>query len=84
MLEKIPYTDNTESLRTKIENLGYQPLRFFQGCKFIKPVISVRANSKSNWIEYTYSTFNDINEYDFELFYLTEDEFLQEIFISKY
>ena len=82
-MEKIPYTNNTENLRTKIETFGYSPLRFFQGGKFIKPIISTRANSKLVWKEYTYSTFNDIEEYDFELFYLTEEEFLQEIINLK-
>ena len=82
-MEKIPYTNNTENLRTKIETFGYSPLRFFQGCKFIKPIISIRANSKLVWKEYTYSTFDDIEEYDFELFYLTEEEFLQEIINLK-
>lgn len=82
-MEKIPYTNNTENLRTKIETFGYLPLRFFQGGKFIKPIISIRANSKLVWKEYTFSTFDDVEEYDFELFYLTEEEFLQEIINLK-
>lgn len=78
-MEKVPYTENTRELRVQLEYLGYSPLSFFQGGAFIKPMITTWANSKEEWKEYEYSTFDDVDKQRFEPIYLTQKEFLQEL-----
>ena len=76
---KVPYTENKRELRVKLEYLGYSPLKFFQGGAFIRPMITNWGNSKGEWKQYEYSTFNDVNKQRFETIYLTQEEFLQEL-----
>lgn len=56
---KIPFIENSKYVRDYLEAKGFLPLRFFQGKAFIYPLISERANSKSEWKEYDYSTFSE-------------------------
>ena len=78
-MEKVPYTKNTRELRVQLEYLGYLPLKFFQGGVFVRPMITTWANSKEEWKQYEYSTFNDVNKQNFESIYLTQEKFLQEL-----
>jgi len=55
----IPYTLNTPEVRIFLESKGFRPLRFFQGKKFIRPIISNWANKDHQWKEHEYCTFKE-------------------------
>ncbi|MGI9582623.1 hypothetical protein ACR1PO_15615 [Chryseobacterium sp. RRHN12] len=60
---KIPYTKNTIEARQVLQSLGYRPLSFFQGKKYVFGIISDRANAYSAWKEKDYSTFDNREAY---------------------
>ena len=61
--QKIPYTKNTTEARQVLESLGYRPLSFFQGKKYVFGIISECANARSIWKEKDYSTFDNRESY---------------------
>jgi len=61
--KKIPFTKNTSEARQVLRSLGYRPLSFFQGKKYVFGIISDCANAYSAWKEKDYSTFDDREAY---------------------
>ena len=55
--------DNTRENREWLEMLGYKPLRFFQGKKYLYATTSQRANAKEVWNEPYYGTVDDVDFY---------------------
>ncbi|MEE6130247.1 hypothetical protein V2E39_22805 [Chryseobacterium arthrosphaerae] len=60
---KIPYTKNTVEARQVLQSLGYKPLSFFQGKKYVFGIISDCANAYTAWQEKDYSTFDNREAY---------------------
>ena len=81
--EIIPYTENTTEVRRKLEMMGYNPLSFFQGKKYISPMITTWANKDNTWKEYEYSTFDDPINLTYSTKYLKENVFLNELMLLK-
>jgi len=54
----IPYTLNTSEVRSYLMSKGYKPLSFFQGKKYVYPLISTCGNFNTIWKEKDYSTFD--------------------------
>lgn len=59
-MEKIPFIKNNSEIRLFLQNKGYKPLSFFQGEKFIFPIISTWGNKFGEWKEKDYSTTDNI------------------------
>lgn len=61
----IPFTLNTPKSRLLLEKEGFEGLSFFQGGKYIYPIISTWSNKNSTWKEKNYSTFSYSDGKDF-------------------
>jgi hypothetical protein len=59
-MEKIPFIKNNSEIRLFLQNKGYKPLSFFQGKKFVFPIISTWGNKFGEWKEKSYSTTDNI------------------------
>jgi hypothetical protein len=81
--EVLPYTDNTKEIRLKLEMVGYRPLSFFQGKKYIRPMITNWANKDESWKVYEYSTFDDPEELNYPTNYLQKLDFINELIKEK-
>jgi len=76
----VPWTKNTKEVRILLENNGFKPLAFFQGRKFLKPMITTWANKDKTWVKNEYSTFDlpkNITGLSFKM--LDAEEFMLEI-----
>jgi hypothetical protein len=81
--EITPYTENTKEVRKKLEAIGYRPLSFFQGKKYIRPMICTWANKDRTWKTYEYSTFEDSEKLTYHTNYLEENDFVDELTLLK-
>lgn len=81
--EITPYTENTTEVRIKLQMMGYKPLSFFQGKKYIRPMISTWANKDSTWKQYEYSTFDNPEDLTYSTVYLKEKLFLNKLMLLK-
>lgn len=61
----IPFTLNTSEARLLLEKEGFSGLSFYQGKKYIYPIISTWSNKNSTWKEKNYSTFSESDGKDF-------------------
>lgn len=61
----IPFTLNTSEARLLLEKEGFSGLSFYQGQKYIYPIISTWSNKKSTWKEKNYSTFSESDGKEF-------------------
>lgn len=59
-MKKIPFIKNSKEVRILLEKNNYSPLSFFQGKKFVFPIISTWQNKFGKWIEKDYSTTDDV------------------------
>ncbi len=81
--DMLPCSNNTKEIRLKLEMLGYRPLSFFQGKKYIRPMITTWGNKDGSWKVYEYSTFDDPDELNYPTNYLQELDFINELIIEK-
>lgn len=76
-----PYTRNTKEVREFLEKEGFTPLSFYQGKKYIYPLISNFANVHSSWKVRDYSTFDDPEEKTFLVSSVLDfDEFRDKVY----
>lgn len=61
-MKNIPYTKNTREARDFLRLRGFKPLSFYQGDRFIYPMISTWANKTGEWKEKNYATFSSPDE----------------------
>ena len=73
---KTPYTENSKEMREFLEQQGFDPLTFYQGKKYIAPLVSTFANINNEWKVYDYTTFDRAERYHY---YLDFDKFGEEI-----
>jgi len=61
---KQPYTENTLEAQNILEHKGFDPLRFFQGKKYIYAMVGITANARAKWKVFDYATFNEDEKTD--------------------
>ena len=63
--------------------IGYRPLSFFQGKKYLRPMITTWGSNHRSWKNYEYSTFENPEELHYPTNYLQKLDFINELIIKK-